>query len=312
MRSPLPVRNGVNATRLHLPLEGPWPTIMAYVLERFGHVNPEGMRSRFARGEVQALGGELITESTPLGAHEFLWYYRDLPTEAPIPFHEKILHRDEHLLVVDKPHFLPTTPGGMFVQESALVRLRRSLDAPELVPIHRLDRQTAGLLLFAVNPEARGAYQTLFERRQVHKTYRAVAAVRDELPLPTEVKSRMHKSRDYLLTREIDGEPNAHTRITLLQSWTAPAQDDEIPAPRRGLYELEPFTGKTHQLRVHMARLGIGILNDPFYPVLLDQAPDDYAKPLQLLAHTLEFRDPFTGTMTHWESTLNLKEAPTA
>ena len=162
MASPLPVRNGVNATRLHLPRAGSWDTVAQYLLERFGHVDPEGILRRFDEGEIVGLGGVPLNRQTPMGEHEFIWYYRSLPVETPIPFDTRILHQDEHLLVVDKPHFLPTTPGGKFIQESALVRLRNQTGIDDLVPMHRLDRATAGVILFAVNPETRGAYQMLF------------------------------------------------------------------------------------------------------------------------------------------------------
>lgn len=299
MKSPLPVRDGVNATRLRLPETGPWATAMDYVLERFGHVDPDGIVDRFERGEVAAFDGSRLTPSTPLNEHTFIWYYRELPQETRLPVELDILHQDEHLVVADKPHFLPTTPGGMYVAESALVRLRNLLGLPDLVPIHRLDRMTAGVLLFAVNPETRGRYQVLFERRQVRKEYEAVAPVRADLGLPLTVRSRMTKSRTYLLAQEVPGEPNAETRIELLRAKGA-----------SGLYRLEPHTGKTHQLRVHMASLGLGIRNDPFYPELLPQAPDDYAKPLQLLARAVRFTDPLTREPVEYRSQLQLAEAP--
>ena len=298
MRSPLPVRDGVNATRLRLPSEGPWDTALDYILDRFDHVDPEGIGERFDRGEVVALGGDVLTRSTPLGEHTFVWYYRELPVEDRLPVELSVLHRDEHLLVVDKPHFLPTTPGGMYVAESALVRLRVELGIPELIPMHRLDRMTAGILMFSIEPETRGAYQLLFENRRISKEYRAVAAVRPELGLdetPLDVRSRIVKSRTYLLAQEVEGPANTHTTISLLD------QRDGL-----GLYRLRPHTGKTHQLRLHMASLGLGIVNDPFYPVLHPQAPDDYSRPLQLLAHSIAFRDPVTGEDRRFESGLAL------
>ncbi len=305
MKSPLPVRNGVNATRMRMPGEGPWATAMDYVLEKFNHVDPAGIVDRFERGEVRALGGEVVTPHTPLNEHLFIWYYRELPVERRLPVELSILHQDENLVVVDKPHFLPTTPGGMYVQESALVRLRVLLDQPELVPIHRLDRMTAGVLLFSANPETRGRYQLLFEKRRIHKSYRAVAPVRPELELPLVVRSRMVKSRTYLLAEEVPGEPNAETLIELLDTRADPASGELL-----GLYKLSPHTGKTHQLRVHLAAQGIGILNDPFYPVLHDQAPDDYTQPLQLLAHSISFTDPITGAPTSYSSRLRLAAFP--
>ena len=305
MKSPLPVRNGVNATRMRMPEEGPWATAMEYVLDKFGHVDPVGIVDRFERGEVRALGGEIVTPTTPLSEHLFIWYYRELPVEQRLPVELSILHQDEHLVVVDKPHFLPTTPGGMYVQESALVRLRVLLDLPDLVPIHRLDRMTAGVLLFSANPETRGKYQLLFEKRRVEKTYRAVAPVREDLQFPLVVRSRMIKSRTYLLAEEIAGEPNAETRIELMDTRVEPSSGEIL-----GLYDLQPHTGKTHQLRVHLASQGLGILNDSFYPVLHAQAPDDYTKPLQLLAQSISFRDPVTGKASNYCSTLELAAFP--
>ena len=305
MKSPLPVRNGVNATRVRVPDEGPWDTAMDFVLEKFGHVDSAGIVERFERGEVRALDGEIVTPTTPLNEHMFIWYYRELPVEKRLPVEISILHQDENLVVVDKPHFLPTTPGGMYVQESALVRLRVLLDLPDLVPIHRLDRMTAGVLLFSANPETRGKYQLLFEKRRIEKTYRAVAPVREDLEFPLVVRSRMIKSRTYLLAQEIEGEPNAETRIELMDT-----RIDATSGQTLGLYDLQPHTGKTHQLRVHLAAQGIGILNDSFYPVLFDQAPDDYTKPLQLLAHSISFTDPLTREPVKYSSKLALSEFP--
>ncbi|WP_427016303.1 pseudouridine synthase [Pseudarthrobacter sp. P1] len=303
MKSPLPVRNGVNATRMRMPDEGPWDTAMAYVLDRFNHVDRDGIIDRFVRGEVKALGGDVVTPKTPLNEHTFIWYYRELPVEDRLPVELSVLHQDDDLVVVDKPHFLPTTPGGMYVQESALVRLRVLLDLPDLVPIHRLDRMTAGVLLFSANPETRGDYQLLFEKRQVQKTYEAVAGVREDLEFPLTVRSRMVKSRTYLLAQEVEGEPNAETLIELED--TAMGPDGAV-----GLYKLSPHTGKTHQLRVHLAAQGIGIMNDPFYPVLHEQAPDDYTKPLQLLAKSIEFTDPLTHRPVRYDSALKLGGFP--
>lgn len=296
MQPPLPVRNGVNATRLRLPEDGPWETALEYILDRWDHVNPEGIAERFDRGEVVALGGERLTRSTPLNQHTFVWYYRELPVEQRIPVDITILHQDENLLVVDKPHFLPTTPGGMYVAESALVRLRVQLDIPHLIPMHRLDRMTAGILMFSTNPSTRGTYQLLFENRQIRKEYEAAAGIDPALAeFPRIVRSRIVKSRTYLLAQEVEGEPNAETRISLIGT-----------RGETGRYRLEPHTGKTHQLRLHMAGLGLGIINDPFYPVLQPQQVDNYTKPLQLLARSIEFTDPLSGAQAGFTSGLEL------
>lgn len=337
MESPLPVRNGVNATRLRLPRTGAWETVADYLLERFGHVEPEGILRRFDQQEIVGLGGVPLTRQTPLGEHEFIWYYRSLPAETPIPFEAKILHQDEHLLVVDKPHFLPTTPGGRFIQESALVRLRNQTGIDELVPMHRLDRATAGVILFAVNPQTRGDYQMLFERREIAKRYKAVVALQpgdgletgrvlqpdgghSQLKSPAELhellaqmplayENRMAKVKGQLRSVVEEGQPNAQTLIKV-----------EAIGRSRGyhagtevaLMDLEPHSGKTHQLRVHLASLGLGIINDAFYPRLWDLAPDDYQRPLQLLAHTISFADPLTGLQRSFSSAQQLSEAPAA
>ncbi len=321
MQSPLPVRDGVNATRLRLPDEGPWDTAMDYMMHRWGHIDPQGIADRFDAGEIVGEAGIPLDRSTPLRRHTFIWYYRSLPPETRIPVELNILHQDEHLLVVDKPHFLPTTPGGTYIQESALVRLRNQLQLPDLIPMHRLDRMTAGILLLSTNPETRGKYQVLFEKRLVQKEYECVSAAEPApghpaVDFPVVVRNRMTKSRSYLLAEVIEGEPNAETRIERLRTFDTPdggAQSTSSPADggtqRRALYRLEPHSGKTHQLRVHMASLGLGIVNDAFYPDLLDKAPDDYAKPLQLLARGIRFVDPISGTPVEYRSRLELSEA---
>ncbi|WP_354236132.1 RluA family pseudouridine synthase [Arthrobacter sp. UYEF3] len=311
MQSPLPVRDGVNATRLRLPDEGPWDTAMDYMMHRWGHIDPQGIEDRFDAGEIVGEAGIPLDRTTPLQRHTFIWYYRSLPPEIRLPVELNILHQDEHLLVVDKPHFLPTTPGGTYIQESALVRLRNQLRLPDLIPMHRLDRMTAGILLLSTNPATRGKYQVLFEKRQVRKEYECVSAAEPApgypaVDFPVVVRNRMTKSRSYLLAEVIEGEPNAETRIERLRTLGCAADG---AAPRRALYRLEPHSGKTHQLRVHMASLGLGIVNDAFYPELLDKAPDDYAKPLQLLARGIRFVDPISGQPVEYRSRLELSVA---
>jgi tRNA pseudouridine32 synthase/23S rRNA pseudouridine746 synthase len=319
MQSPLPVRDGVNATRLRLPDEGPWETAMDYMMHRWGHIDPQGIEDRFDAGEIVGEAGIALDRSTPMQDHTFIWYYRTLPPETRIPVELNILHQDDHLLVVDKPHFLPTTPGGTYIQESALVRLRNQLGLPDLIPMHRLDRMTAGILLLSTNPETRGKYQVLFEKRQVQKEYECVSAAEPApghpaVDFPVVVRNRMTKSRSYLLAEVVDGEPNAETRIERLRTFDASGAPDGAPDAdggphRRALYRLEPHSGKTHQLRVHMASLGLGIVNDAFYPELLDKAPDNYAKPLQLLARGIRFVDPISGSPVEYRSRLELSEA---
>jgi tRNA pseudouridine32 synthase / 23S rRNA pseudouridine746 synthase len=225
----------------------------------------------------------------PAGAH--VYFYRELRDEVPVPFDIPVLHRDDGMVVVDKPHFLATMPRGRHVAQTALVRLRWELDLPELSPAHRLDRLTAGVLLFTTRRELRGTYQTLFSRGEVRKTYLARAAVNPDLALPRLVRSRIIKRRGQLQSVEESGEPNAETLIERMGD---------------GLYRLTPRTGRTHQLRLHMASLGLPIVNDPLYPNMVDVAPDDFSRPLQLLAHSLEFTDPVNGHRREFTSRRNL------
>lgn len=310
MPSPLPVRDGVGATRLHVPLSGPWPTIGEYMAERFFHLDPERLLQRFDRGEIVARDGTPLSRATQLGAHEFVWYYREPPVEREIPFQIEVLHQDRDLVVADKPHFLPTTPGGKYLQNSALVRLRNALGIPDLTPIHRLDRATAGLLMFSVRPETRGAYQLLFENRQVEKVYEAVSALPADWDpaaptlagraFPIVFRNHIEKLRAHVCVRVDDErEPNSETLVELI------GFDDQVLHTR-----LRPHSGKMHQLRVHLAALGAGILNDGFYPELLPEAPDDFARPLQLLARELRFTDPLTGEAREFRSRRVLQETP--
>jgi tRNA pseudouridine32 synthase/23S rRNA pseudouridine746 synthase len=257
----------------------------------------EAIDTLLAQRRVVGVDGPLAPDA-PFAPGAFLWFDRELPEETPIPFEVEILHRDENLLVVDKPHFLPTTPRGRYVTETALARLRRELELPQLSPVHRLDRLTAGVVMFVVRPEYRRAYQGLFQDRSVRKEYEAVAPYRPDLELPRTVRSRIVKERGVIAAREVPGEPNSETRVELSGTREGPVL---------GRYRLLPVTGRTHQLRVHMNSLGVPILGDPVYPVVTDPAPDDYRRPLQLLARAVEFTDPVTGRARAFSSTRMLE-----
>jgi len=280
---PLPVRNGLNPTRLRLPTDGHWPTVLDYLNQRFPDDRVR-LAEKVAAGEVVDGAGRQVHEASPFDSGMFVYLYRDPPMETPVPFAIDILHRDENLLVVDKPHFMASTPRGMHVVESALVRLRRELELPSLSPVHRLDRVTAGVLVFTVRAEVRGAYQSLFDQRQVRKVYEATAAYDPALVFPRTVRSRIVKQRGVLAAQQVPGAANSETHIDLL----------DMRGDVAG-YRLSPTTGKTHQLRVHMNALGVPIVNDNFYPRIYDVAIDDYSAPLQLLARSIAFTDPFSG-----------------
>jgi tRNA pseudouridine32 synthase/23S rRNA pseudouridine746 synthase len=285
----------VDAARLRLPISGPWATVRDHLVERLPRVGARRIDAMLRERRIVGLDGP-ITSETPFAPGTYLWFHRDLPDEVPVPFEIGIVHRDDDIVVVDKPHFLATIPRGRHVVHTALVRLRRDLGLPELSPAHRLDRVTAGLILFTTRRELRGPYQTLFRDRLVHKEYEAIARHDPALSLPRTVRSRIVKERGILTAREVPGEPNAETRVELLEH-------------RGGLgrYRLLPATGRTHQLRVHMSALGVPILGDTFYPHFTETALDDFRRPLQLLARSLEFPDPRNGQRRRFESPSTLR-----
>ncbi|MGZ3114553.1 RluA family pseudouridine synthase [Streptomyces sp. H62] len=287
--SPLPQRDGIDPVRVRLPPAGPWSTVREHLAERLAGAAADVVDGMFDAGLFVGADGRAVPADAPYEPGLFVWFHRDRPAEVPVPFPLEIVYRDEHIVVVDKPHFLATTPRGGHVTETALARLRRELGIPGLGAAHRLDRLTAGLVLFTVRPEERGAYQGLFRDRRVHKEYEAVAPYEPALALPRTVRSRILKVRGVLAAQEIEGEPNAVSRVELIAH--GPGPDGEL-----GRYRLVPGTGQTHQLRVHMTSLGVPILGDPLYPEVSAAVPaGDFRRPLQLLARELGFTDPVTG-----------------
>ncbi|WP_405766181.1 RluA family pseudouridine synthase [Streptomyces sp. NBC_01538] len=282
--SPLPQRDGVDPVRVRLPAGDEWATVRDHLVARLaaGAGVIDGMLDA---GRIVGIDGLPVPRDMPYVPGMFVWFHRDLPDEERVPFEVGIVYRDEHIVVADKPHFLATTPRGSHVAETALARLRKQLGVPALGAAHRLDRLTAGLVLFVVRPEERGAYQSLFRDRRVAKEYEAVAPYAPELILPRTVRSRIVKERGVLAAREVEGEPNAVSRVEVLEHQNG-----------RARYRLTPRTGQTHQLRVHMSSLGVPILGDPLYPVVTGPvAVGDFRRPLQLLARVMEFTDPVTG-----------------
>jgi tRNA pseudouridine32 synthase / 23S rRNA pseudouridine746 synthase len=281
---PLPPRDGLGPARLRVR-GGP---LGDELLTRFG----SEVAAKAIAGEVVDQHGVVLDPATVLPAGASVYLYRDLRDEVPVPFDIPVLYQDEDIVVVDKPHFLATMPRGRHVAQTALVRMRRELGLPELSPAHRLDRLTAGVLLFTARRELRGAYQTMFARGAVHKTYVARAAANPHVALPRVVQSRIVKRRGHLQAVEEPGEPNAETRV-------------ESISPD-GVYQLTPRTGRTHQLRVHMASLGMPIYGDPLYPNVISVLDDDFSQPLQLLAQRIEFQDPVSGALRRFVSSRRL------
>ncbi|MFE5189028.1 RluA family pseudouridine synthase [Streptomyces sp. NPDC056628] len=294
--SPLPQLHGVDPVRVRLPAADGWATVRDHLVERLsaGSAVIDGMLDT---GRIVDSAGHPVAHDTAYAPGMYVWFHRELAAEEQVPYPIEVVHRDEHVVIADKPHFLATTPRGSHIAETALARLRRDLGVPTLGAAHRLDRLTAGLVLFTVRPEERGAYQSLFRDRQVAKEYEAVAPYDPGLDLPRTVRSRIVKERGVMAAREVAGEPNAVSRVELVEHRDG-----------RARYRLTPRTGQTHQLRVHMNALGVPILGDPLYPVVTGPiAPGDFRRPLQLLARTLEFTDPITGRRHRFVSSRGLE-----
>jgi tRNA pseudouridine32 synthase/23S rRNA pseudouridine746 synthase len=290
LKEPLPTVGGVSPSRQWLPA-GRWATVLDFLTERHPGVAPETWAARMSKGEVVDEAGRRVRPESPYRAGACIFYYRELESEIKIPFAERVIYQDEHILVADKPHFLPVAPAGRFLHETLLVRLKKGGAPPGLVPLHRLDRETAGVVLFSLNPLTRGLYASLFRERKVEKVYEALARTDGGLKFPLTRRSRVAAGEPFFRMKEVEGEPNSETHINLLRSATACT-----------LYELRPVTGRKHQLRLHLSALGIPIVNDRLYPEVRPAVEDDFSRPLQLLAKSISFRDPLTGREHHFES----------
>jgi tRNA pseudouridine32 synthase/23S rRNA pseudouridine746 synthase len=283
------------ASTLYLP-PGKWITVLDCLCAHFSAISREQWLDRIARGRVLDATGKPVGVDLAYREGLRIHYFREVPNETPIPVHESILYADEHLVVADKPHFLPVTPAGEYVEQTLLRRLIRRLDNPDLVPLHRIDRHTAGLVLFSASKQTRSAYQSLFPTRQIDKRYEAIAPALPGVEFPRVHKSRLIDGEPFFRMQEGEGVSNTETAMEVCE--------------RNGdlwRYALYPVTGKKHQLRVHMAALGAGICNDPFYPSVLKDAVDDYARPLKLLAQSLRFVDPVTRQQRQFESEIHLE-----
>ena len=273
----------VPPSRLQLP-PGPWRTVLEALCARFPRIPEAQWRERFIRGRVLDRSGTPLPLDAPYRVGAQVQYFREVAEEPALPGGEAIVHCDADLLVAFKPHYLPVAPTGAWVRETLLARMIARTGNTDVAPLHRLDRDTAGLVLFSTRPASRGAYQALFRERRIRKVYRAVAPALPGLGFPHVHRSRLEAGEPFFRMREVEGQANSETVVDVLErhgsTWT---------------YRLEPVTGRKHQLRVHMAALGAPILHDRYYPQLQPLGPDDPARPLQLTACGLAFQDPLDG-----------------
>lgn len=305
IHSPLPMKQGVSPSFVWLPHAG-YDSLWSFLTQHFAHIDATEWERRLLAGEVMDEKGYAYTPESPFPSGTCVYYYRSLINEIIIPFQEHIVYEDDDILVADKPHFLPTTPSGRFVRETLLSRLRERTNNPHLTALHRLDRETAGLVLLSKSPQTRGVYQALFAQRGITKIYEACARLINK-PLPLIHQSRLVEHPEhFFLTSEAEGTPNSLTHIELMNQHHDNTTDQII-----GRYKLSPVTGKKHQLRVHMAALASPILNDLFYPTPQPVGADDFDRPLQLLAKELSFVDPLTQKHRHFKSRLHLQYGQT-
>jgi len=295
-RRPLPLRNGVAVSTVWLPEQQSWPDTLSFLESRLSTFSRDHLRRRMQAGHIVDERGIALDPEAPYVGGRHLFYYREVENEAPIPFEERIVYEDADILVADKPHFLPVMPAGRFLEETLQSRLRRLSGNEELVPIHRIDRETAGLVLFSKRQASRGAWQQLFKKRLILKTYEAVVHGPGVDSLPQVYRSRIVKGEPFFRMQEVEGEANSEVCIEVIRKEGGKAT-----------LRLRPITGRKHQLRVQMAALGAPILNDPFYPDLMPDKRDDFSTPLRLLAKSLELPHPDHGRVLTFQSDRRLE-----
>ena len=290
MSAPLPFVEGVGPSCQWLPA-GPWKTVIDFFKDQYPQVDATTWNARMAKGLVMDENGRRVDSKTAFRVGACIFYYREVENEKTIPFVEQVLYQDDHILVADKPHFLPVIPSGKFLHETLLVRLRKQRATEALAPVHRLDRETAGVVMFSLNPKTRGHYTSLFRNRKVKKVYEALAPTLKDSSFPTTRRSRIVQGEPFFRMKEAPGEANSETVISVISNFGSLT-----------LYQLLPLTGKKHQLRLHLAALGIPIVNDKLYPAVTPSDDSDFSRPLKLLAKSISFQDPLTGRQHYFES----------
>ena len=309
--TPLPIKDGLNPTRVRTPEANitAWDFLSAVISaqrHRHPHDDAAALQARFDSGEVVLRNQTQLRPESVLRQDEDVFFYRMPAPEVPVPYDIPILYEDEHILIADKPPFMATMPRARHIVQTATVQLRRMTGNSELAPAHRLDRLTSGILLFTKHREVRGAYQTLFAEKKVSKTYQAIAKYQ-RFPTPLQWSSHLTKTPGEIQGRIGDGPPNAFTTLTSVEQIdNTPYEKIHGYLPQLGKYTLQPTTGKTHQLRLHMWQAGVPIVGDPVYPEIFPEDAEDMRIPMHLTATRIEFTDPLSEKPREFESALPL------
>ncbi|MDO5061332.1 MAG: pseudouridine synthase [Actinomycetaceae bacterium] len=293
-------------------------TLGEWILKNIPAINHAQLTAFFESAAIVDAWGNPLQWETPANALENpIYLYRPGADETATPITLEKIYQGDGWLVIYKPKGLATMPRGSYVVRSATIALRRQENNADLTPAHRLDRATSGLLLFTEKPQLRRLYQEMFQNRQVEKTYLATAPAIDfstlepealaatqlikvtkeppEKPGWVKVESRIEKVEGVMSAQHVAGTPNA---VTYLR----PSAMRQVAGEEFCDYEVQPQTGKTHQIRLHFAALGIPLVGDPLYGGFnaarygKDQVPQGNS-PLHLEAVGLQFHDPQTGEL---------------
>lgn len=292
-------------SKVTLPPDESFKTVLDFLTRKFPHVSKQEWSGRILEGSVVWSDQSPVTLNCPYQPLKTVWYYREVRDEPSIPCNEQIIESNDEYLIAYKPHFLPVMPGGQFVNECLQQRLIKTTGNSDLQAVHRLDRDTAGLVLFSVNPETRNLYHQLFSEQKISKFYQAISdtgSSEDITQKEWHIKNYITRSKPSFRFQNVES-PSTHKNTQYAESIIRCIQQ----SGQKALFELKPITGRTHQLRLHMMHIGYPITNDRFYPRLRPKAADNFDQPLQLLASEISFIDPVSKEHKHYSSPSTLK-----
>ncbi|MFC4638809.1 RluA family pseudouridine synthase [Deinococcus hohokamensis] len=269
------------------PVQVGGQSVLDFLAARYRHSSVDTWAQRLARGEVE-VDGRTVQGPELLRPGQTLKWHRPPWQEEAAPLHFDLLHEDEALLAVHKPSGLPTLPGGGFLEHTLLALVRARF--PGASPLHRLGRGTSGAVLFARTGQAGAALSRAWREGQVRKVYRALAcgvAPQDKVEITTPIGPVPHSRLGAVYAASLAGKASRSLATV------AERRTDST------LYDVEIFTGRPHQIRIHLASVGQPLVGDPLYgpggqPLSnLPGLPGDLG--YWLHAHTLAFVHPLSG-----------------